>query len=126
MIKRITAAILVTLMFCISLSLSGCGGQKATSTTPPVATNTNTNTNASRTVTNLDGSVITVPAEVNRIATVFGPAYEKVVVLGAEDKIIADGDLWLALVKCDLQKVEQCPWDSRCSYSVKHRRFAEI
>lgn len=94
MLKKITAAILVTLLLCISIT--GCGGQKVTSTAPKVETNSSTYTNASRTVTNLDGSVITVPVEVNRIATVFGPAYEKVVVLGAEDKIIADGDFHIS------------------------------
>lgn len=59
----------------------GTGAQAGTSTTA-----------ATRTITNLDGSTLEVPAVVNRVACLFGPSYEKVVVLGAEDKIIADGD----------------------------------
>lgn len=48
-----------------------------------------------RTVTNLDGSLLNVPEKVNRVAALFGPSYEKVFMLGAEDKIIADGDFHL-------------------------------
>ncbi|WP_139024256.1 ABC transporter substrate-binding protein [Desulfosporosinus sp. OT] len=91
MLKRITAIILVTLLMCISLT--GCGGQQTTSTVPHSAAQ---DTIVPRTVTNLNGSVITVQAEVNRVAAVFGPAYEKIVVLGAEDKIMADGDFHIS------------------------------
>jgi len=47
---------------------------------------------AYRTVTNIDGTEITVPLNVERIGCLFGPSYEKVVVLGAEDKVVFDGD----------------------------------
>jgi len=45
-----------------------------------------------RTILNADGSEVVVPMEVNRIGCLFGPSYEKVVLLGAEDKIVFDGD----------------------------------
>ena len=45
-----------------------------------------------RTVTNLDGTAITIPGEVTKVAAIFGPSYERVVVVGAEDRIICDGD----------------------------------
>ena len=45
-----------------------------------------------RTVTNLDGTVITIPYEVTRVGAIFGPSYERVVVVGAEDRIVCNGD----------------------------------
>ena len=45
-----------------------------------------------RRVINLDGSSIEVPETVTSIAAIFGPAYEKIVALGSEDKITCDGD----------------------------------
>lgn len=92
MLKRFTAAFFMTLL--LIMSLAGCGGQKTTSSA--ASTSAAPNTNAPRTVSNLDGSVVTVPAEVNRVAAIFGPAYEKLVVLGAEDKIVADGDFHIS------------------------------
>lgn len=49
-----------------------------------------------RTVTNLDGSTITVPAEVTSVAAIFGPSYEKLVAIGAEDRITCDGDFHIS------------------------------
>jgi iron complex transport system substrate-binding protein len=49
-------------------------------------------TSATHNVTKMDGSVIAVPNKIDRIVTIFGPAYEKVFMLGAESKIVADGD----------------------------------
>ncbi|WIV12640.1 ABC transporter substrate-binding protein [Proteiniborus sp. MB09-C3] len=43
-------------------------------------------------VTNLDGTKIEVPVNVERVAALFGPSYEKVYILNAEDKIVAAGD----------------------------------
>ena len=51
-----------------------------------------TPTPTSRTVTNLDGTSITIPYEVTKVAAIFGPAYERVVVVGAENRIVCDGD----------------------------------
>ena len=45
-----------------------------------------------RTFTHVNGTEITVPYDVQRIGCLFGPSYEKVVMLGAEDKIVFDGD----------------------------------
>lgn len=47
---------------------------------------------AYKTIANVDGTEITVPTKVEKIGCLFGPSYEKVVVLGAEDKIVFDGD----------------------------------
>lgn len=51
--------------------------------------------NALKTIQNLDGTEIKVPENVEKIGAIFGPAYEKVVLLGAEDKIVFDGDFHL-------------------------------
>lgn len=48
-----------------------------------------------RTVTNLDGSVIELPETVDSVAAIFGPSYEKIVAVGAEDRITCDGDFHL-------------------------------
>lgn len=45
-----------------------------------------------KTIKNVDGREITVPTKVEKIGCLFGPSYEKVVVLGAEDKVVFDGD----------------------------------
>jgi iron complex transport system substrate-binding protein len=88
--------VLITLISLILLiSLTGCSQANSTTTqsgntaTPAQTSKTSAGT---RTITLLDGSSITVPAEAKRVACLFGPAYEKVVLLGSEDKIIADGD----------------------------------
>ncbi|WP_424720679.1 ABC transporter substrate-binding protein [Methanoregula sp.] len=54
-------------------------------------------TGLTRNVTNLDGTIFTVPANITRIGCLKGPSYEKVVILGAEDKVILTSDsnnLW--------------------------------
>lgn len=49
---------------------------------------------AMKTITNLDGETMEVPAEApQRIAAVYGPAYEALVVLGAEDRIVVCSDV---------------------------------
>jgi len=45
-----------------------------------------------RTITNVNGTEITIPYEVTKVAALFGPSYERVVVVGAEDRIMCDGD----------------------------------
>ena len=49
-----------------------------------------------RTVTNLDGSTIEVPGEVTSVAAIFGPSYERIVVVGAENTITCDGDFHIS------------------------------
>jgi iron complex transport system substrate-binding protein len=39
-------------------------------------------------ITNLDGTAINVSTNITRVACLYGPSYEKVVILGAEDKIV--------------------------------------
>lgn len=49
-----------------------------------------------RTVTNVDGTEIQLPAEpITSVAAIFGPSYEKVVAVGAEDRITCCGDFHL-------------------------------
>jgi len=81
-------AVLMLIVFTLSV-LAGCGGQEIVQQEASPAT---------RTVTNLDGSEIVVPEEVTKVAALFGPSYEKVVLLGAEDKIVADGDFHIGLI----------------------------
>jgi iron complex transport system substrate-binding protein len=65
----------------------------------------------SKEIKNLDGISIIVPDKVEKVAALFGPSYEKVFLLGAEDKIIADGDFhingwpWSNLIYKKLEKV---------------------
>lgn len=49
-----------------------------------------------RTVTNLDGKTIEVPGEVTSVAAIFGPSYERIVAVGAEDAITCDGDFHIS------------------------------
>ena len=48
-----------------------------------------------RVVKNLDGTEIELPQEVTSVAAIFGPSYEKIVAVGAEDRITCDGDFHL-------------------------------
>ena len=80
--KRTINAWRLAASLCIGLvGLTGLGAQ----TTP-----------ASHNVTKMDGTTITVPNKIDRIVTIFGPAYEKVFMLGAESKIVADGDFHIS------------------------------
>ena len=88
-------AVLMLMVFTLSV-MGGCGGQETVQQEASPAT---------RTVTNLDGSEIVVPEEVTKVAALFGPSYEKVVLLGAEDKIVANGDF----------HIDGWPW-SNCIY----------
>ncbi|MBR6332222.1 MAG: ABC transporter substrate-binding protein [Dehalococcoidales bacterium] len=91
-------------------AMAGCngggGGETVTRTQTVTKTNTVTVTNnvtttvtvtaepeaATKIIKNVDGKDVTVPTRVERIGCLFGPSYEKVVALGAEDKIVFDGD----------------------------------
>jgi len=55
-----------------------------------------------KTINNLDGSRLSVPVDPERLAAVYGPSYEALVVLGQEDKIV---------VCSDVQK-DDFPWAS--------------
>lgn len=87
---RITS---LALAFAMTIGLTSCSsaGTPAPSQ-PSIPVSSPSSNPESRTITNVDGTEITVPYEVNRIGCLFGPSYEKVVMLGAEDKIVFDGD----------------------------------
>lgn len=46
-----------------------------------------------RTITHMDGSEVVVPQSPQRLAAVYGPAYEALVALGAEEKIVVCADV---------------------------------
>ncbi|WP_052410368.1 ABC transporter substrate-binding protein [Paenibacillus durus] len=56
-----------------------------------------------RTIENMKGQSITVPVEAKRIAAVYGPSYETLVMLGAEERIVACSDV----------QVDNFPWAQR-------------
>lgn len=87
-----TSAWVLAVVMTLSTLTVGCGQQKSSTKTTSQSTSNVQNNNGTRTVTNLNGSTVVVPNKVNKIAVTFGPAYEKVVLLGDEDKIVADGD----------------------------------
>jgi iron complex transport system substrate-binding protein len=70
------------------------------STTQTTSIPQTTSVSGKRQVKNLDGTIIEVPSEVTRVACLLGPSYEKVVMLGAEDKIVLtstgyiNGSVW--------------------------------
>lgn len=66
-------------------------------------------------IKNVDGKEIKVPTNVKKVAAVFGPSYEKVVMLGAEDKLAAIGDFhkkswpWSNVVYKRINELEAIP-----------------
>jgi iron complex transport system substrate-binding protein len=62
--------------------LAGCS--QSTTTTAAVTSTV--------TVTDVTGHTLNVASPVNNLVSLFGPGYEKLVILGAEDKIVACGD----------------------------------
>lgn len=110
-IKAILPKLLIFMVvgLVVAAGVVGCGtdesnGAQTTLSSAPVETTGSTSPEttaasepstteaATRTITNLDGSTIEVPAVAERVACLSGPSYEKVVILGCEDKIIANGD----------------------------------
>ncbi len=81
---RILSMLLVLMML---FSFSGCGKTPAS---------TSAEGDGYKTVTNLDSTELTVPVDVEKVGAIFGPAYEKIVMLGAEDKIVFDGDFHIS------------------------------
>lgn len=89
--KNKLLALILCLAFLFSFALTGCGASEVTfqsqtqqQTSPP--------NKPTKTVTLADGSQVTVQQKVERIAALFGPSYEKLVVLGAENKIVCASD----------------------------------
>ncbi|MFH0967994.1 MAG: hypothetical protein V1862_09965, partial [Methanobacteriota archaeon] len=50
------------------------------------------NSSGYNTVTDIAGREVTLPANINNVLALYGPAYEKIVILGAEDKIAMCAD----------------------------------
>ncbi|WP_180326596.1 ABC transporter substrate-binding protein [Raoultibacter phocaeensis] len=79
--------------------LAGCSSEQAKeepATSESAAEPTEQKPAGDRTVKNLDGSEIVVPAEVTSVAAIFGPSYEKLVAVGAEGRITCDGDFHIS------------------------------
>ncbi len=70
----------LTLLFCLCFVLlaAGCGNSERTE---------------KHIIYNIDGTEIQVPADPQRVAAVYGPAYEAMVVLGAEDRVVVCADV---------------------------------
>ena len=113
--KFLVLFLIVALLF--SLSLIACTSQETT--TDNGNTDTSSDDNAanaeSKTVTNIDGTEITVPTNVQHVGAIFGPSYEKIYMLDAEDKIVCDGDFhingwpWSNVIYKDLEAVPGIP-----------------
>jgi iron complex transport system substrate-binding protein len=83
MIKKMSKYIVFFLIMLLLLTITaGCSTNSTSSTQKP----------DTRTITNIDGTPLVVPAEVKKVAAFDGFSYEKIVLLGAEDKIVMCGD----------------------------------
>jgi len=95
--QKITAVLLI-------VCILGCGILSACSSST-------TTTVASYTVTDMAGRQVTFNTAVNRIVPLFGPGYEKLVILGAEDKLVACADFhqthcaWAHVIYRNLDKL---------------------
>lgn len=80
----------LALLFCLCFILlaSGCGNDETTQ---------------KHIISNIDGTEIQVPVNPRRVAAVYGPAYEAIVVLGAEDRVVVCADV----------QFENFPWAAR-------------
>lgn len=78
MTKRIIIILLALTIFMIPLSGCQAGANKRIT---------------NKSITNIDGSKIKVPESPQKIAAVYGPAYESMVVLGVEDKVVVCADV---------------------------------
>jgi iron complex transport system substrate-binding protein len=101
--KAVRLLFVLSLLF--TLALTGCETTPSETQNPAAETQTSTTAApttagtasddgqaAMKSITNVDGTSIETPVKVERVAAIFGPSYEKIVLLGAEDKIVCDGD----------------------------------
>ena len=103
--KRMGASLMAGVL--ITGMLAGCGGQAEEQKEPETAASqipaVEEPAPQLRDVTLKDGTVIrNLPQQVDRIAALFGPSYEKLVVLNAEDKIVL----------CSTSHKEKWPWSA--------------
>lgn len=103
--RRITALFLLGAML-LSV-LTGCGGS--------TGGDGENETTAMKTITDLNGETIQVPEKINKIAAVYGPSYESMVVLGAEDKIVVCADV----------QVEDFPWAKKVFGKISSLPYLE-
>lgn len=78
-VPAVNKTIAVLLVLALAVTTAGCGpasGRKAV-----------------RTITHLDGTTIEVPENARRLAAVYGPSYEALTILGAEDRIVVCADV---------------------------------
>lgn len=134
--RKIKAPIFLFLtLVLLAVSVAGCASsEETTATTSQTTTQTTTpaeTTPTTRLITNLDGSVVEVPAEVTRVACIYGPSYEKVAILGAEDKVvIAMGFsslmVWAPVIYDRYDIVDQMPSKSCSAPNIEELLEKEI
>lgn len=76
-----------------SSDISAAGSSVSHDSAESGDSNSENNGNSVRQVTNIDGTVISVPDKAENIAAVYGPSYEAAVILGAEDRIAVCADV---------------------------------
>ena len=87
MFKRNNKSCLIIIISVLIINtILGCSAKEEAPASAPAAEEEQLPT--TREVTNLDGDILTIPYEVDRVAALYGCAYEKVALLGAEDKIV--------------------------------------
>ncbi len=90
--KRVLCLAMALLM--AGTLLTGCGttaSEKPTQT-PAAETTEAAQEPATRTVVDLAGRTVTIPADVTKVAPLVGPGYEKVILLGGVDKVVITGN----------------------------------
>jgi iron complex transport system substrate-binding protein len=85
--SKAAPALLVLAALALCLLLTACNGGGGASG------GGGEETAAVRTIRHIDGTEITVPAQARRIGAVYGPSYEALALLGAEEKIVARADV---------------------------------
>lgn len=113
MIKKVIAIIIAMML---TTSFIGCNNQNVKETAD------------SKNITNIDGTKLQVPKKPEKIAAVYGPAYEAMVVLGAEDKIVLCADVqfqnfpWAKKV---YKKISKIPYLKNVHSSVNTEELME-
>lgn len=100
---KIKAWVLVVFMI-LSAFINGCSQKKAATT--------NNESPTKRVVTDLSNRKVDVPNKINRVASLVGPSYEKLMLLGQADKIALSMPIsskWAAKVYPDIKKVPTTP-----------------
>jgi iron complex transport system substrate-binding protein len=83
----IFALLAMTTIVIIAVAASGCTQQGSTANATPTPSPVQY-----KNVTDMAGRTVTLPAELKAVVPIYGPGYEKIVMLGAEDKIVMCAD----------------------------------